>query len=183
MTALTPTRRPRRRPRRPGRARAHRRSGSACPWCTRSAPASACSAPCCVVGLVLVAIFLVTAAFAPLLAPYGYAQLSSRRRQLRLAAAARPPSTCWAPPSAATTCCPAPSGAPGPAFLVIVVAVVLSIFVGRRCSAWCPGYFGGWVDRVLVVDRRRALRVPVAAARHRGRHRRSAAGSRRCGAA
>ena len=26
------------------------------------------------------------------------------------------------------------------------------------------GYFGGWLDRVLVVDRRRDLRLPVAAA-------------------
>ena len=101
------------------------------------------------VGLVLTAIFLVTAAFAPLLAPYGYAQLSVDGVNF---GAQQPPSaehllgttvggydvlsrTIW--------------GA-RPAFLVIVIAVVLSSVVGILLGL-VSGYFGGWIDRVLVV--------------------------------
>jgi peptide/nickel transport system permease protein len=100
-------------------------------------------------GLVLMAIFVVTAVFAPLLAPYGYAQLSSGDVNF---GSQQPPSaehwlgttvggydvlsrTIW--------------GA-RPAALVIVVAVVLSIFLGVALGL-VSGYFGGWVDRVLVV--------------------------------
>ena len=83
-----------------------------------------------VAGLVLTGIFVLTAIFAPLLAPYGFDQLRDDDGAVRRAAAARPPSTCWAPPSAATTCSPGSSGAPRPRSLVIVVAVLLSIFLG-----------------------------------------------------
>ena len=102
-----------------------------------------------VIGIVLMLIFVITAAFAPLLAPYGYAQLSSGDVNF---GSQQPPSaehllgttvggydvlsrTIW--------------GA-RPAFLVIVVAVVLSIFAGVALGL-VSGYFGGWVDRVLVV--------------------------------
>ena len=122
-----------------------------------------------VTGLVLVAIFVVTAMFAPLLAPYGYSQLSVGDVNF---GSQQPPSaehwlgttvggydvlsrTIW--------------GA-RPAALVIVVAVVLSIFLGVAIGL-----------RVRVLrrlgrprarrDRGRAVRVPVAAARHRRRHR------------
>ena len=37
------------------------------------------------------------------------------------------------------------------ALLVIVVAVVAVDLRSACCSAWCRGYFGGWLDRVLVV--------------------------------
>ncbi|NUU16325.1 ABC transporter permease [Cellulomonas humilata] len=101
------------------------------------------------VGIVLTLVFLFVAAFAPLLAPYGYAQLSSGDVNF---GAQQPPSaehwlgttvggydvlsrTIW--------------GA-RPAFLVIVAAVVLSIFIGVIVGL-VSGYFGGWVDRVLVV--------------------------------
>ncbi len=102
-----------------------------------------------VIGLVLTVVFVLTAAFAPLLAPYGYSQLSSGDVNF---GSQQPPSaehllgttvggydvlsrTIW--------------GA-RPAFLVIVVAVVLSIFLGVALGL-VSGYFGGWVDRVLVV--------------------------------
>ncbi len=101
------------------------------------------------IGIVLTVVFLVTAAFAPLLAPYGYAQLSSGDVSF---GSQQPPSaehwlgttvggydvlsrTIW--------------GA-RPAFLVIVVAVALSIFAGVIVGL-VSGYFGGWIDRVLVV--------------------------------
>ncbi|MBO3083320.1 ABC transporter permease [Cellulomonas fengjieae] len=102
-----------------------------------------------VIGIVLTLVFIITAVFAPLLAPYGFSQLSSGDQSF---GAQQPPSaehwlgttvggydvlsrTIW--------------GA-RPALLVIIVAVVLSIFLGVALGL-VSGYFGGWVDRVLVV--------------------------------
>src|SRR5688572_9372608 len=102
-----------------------------------------------VTGLVLTGVFLLTALFAPLIAPYGYSQLSD-----------------------ATGSFPAQQAPGGKHFLgttvggydvfsrvvwgsqtavlVIVVAVVLSIFAGVILGL-VSGYLGGWLDRVLVV--------------------------------
>ncbi len=102
-----------------------------------------------VVGLVLTAIFVFTAIFAPLLAPYGYSEL---RDENGLFGATEPPSSAhllgttvggydvlsrliW--------------GA-RVAVLVIVIAVAASIVVGVLLGL-ISGYFGGWLDRVLVV--------------------------------
>ena len=102
-----------------------------------------------VAGLVLTAVFVLTAALAPLLAPYSWAQL---RGDAGLFGSQQPPSTqhllgttvggydvlsrvIWGSRTA---------------LLVIVVAVVLSLFAGVLLGL-LSGYFGGWVDRVLVV--------------------------------
>lgn len=102
-----------------------------------------------VAGLVICAIFVLTAAFAPLLAPYGYNQLSADGERF---GAQQPPSAehllgttvggydvlsrvIWGSQTA---------------LLVIVVAVVLSIFLGILLGL-LSGYLGGWLDRVLVV--------------------------------
>jgi peptide/nickel transport system permease protein len=100
-------------------------------------------------GLVICAIFVLAAAFAPVLAPYGFNQLSVDGERF---GAQQPPSAehllgttvggydvlsrvIWGSQTA---------------LLVIVVAVLLSIFVGILLGL-LSGYLGGWLDRVLVV--------------------------------
>ena len=102
-----------------------------------------------VAGLLMLGVFILTAIFAPLLAPYGFAQ---RRDEAGPFGAQQPPSlehpfgttvgsydvlsrTIWGTQTA---------------ILVIVVAVLLSIFIGVALGLY-SGYFGGWLDRVLVV--------------------------------
>jgi peptide/nickel transport system permease protein len=102
-----------------------------------------------VAGLVLTGVFVLAAIFAPLLAPYRYNQLSDAAGSF---GAQNPPSsahllgttvggydvlsrTIWASRTA---------------LYVIVVAVALSIFAGVLLGL-ISGYFGGWLDRVLVL--------------------------------
>src|SRR6476659_6806446 len=102
-----------------------------------------------VAGLVLTALFLLTAIFAPLLAPYGFNQLSDASGTF---GAQQPPSSehllgttvggydvlsrvLWGSRTA---------------LYVIVIALVLSLFLGVFLGL-VSGYFGGWVDRLLVV--------------------------------
>ncbi|MDQ1660485.1 MAG: peptide/nickel transport system permease protein [Blastococcus sp.] len=102
-----------------------------------------------IAGLVLTAVFLLTALIAPLLAPYGYSQLSDAAGTF---GAQQPPSSqhllgttvggydvlsrvIWGSRTA---------------LYVVVVAVVLSIFAGVLLGL-LSGYFGGWLDRVLVL--------------------------------
>lgn len=102
-----------------------------------------------VAGLVITTLFVLTAVLAPLVAPYGYSQLRG--------------------PDGVFGAQQAPSGAhlfgttvggydvlsrvlwgAQTALFVIVVAVLLSIFAGVFLGL-VSGYFGGWLDRVLVV--------------------------------
>src|SRR5690606_12446666 len=103
-----------------------------------------------IVGLVICALELLAAALAPLIAPYGYAQMayedgSRFGAQLALSAA-----HIWG-----TTVCGYDVfsrvvwGA-RTAVSVIVVAVVLSLFAGVALGL-ISGYIGGWLDRILVV--------------------------------
>ncbi|MGM0386201.1 MAG: ABC transporter permease [Actinomycetota bacterium] len=102
-----------------------------------------------VAGLVITGAFLLTAILAPVLAPYGPAQL---RDDDGLFGAQVPPGgehllgttvggydvlsrVIWGTRTA---------------LMVIIVAVLLSIFVGVLLGL-LSGYLGGWVDRVLVV--------------------------------
>lgn len=102
-----------------------------------------------VAGLVLTAAFLLTALLAPLIAPFGFAQISDAQGNFPTQ---EPPGgrfiwgttvggfdvfsrTLWGAQTAA---------------LVIVVAVVFSIFAGVFLGL-VSGYIGGWLDRVLVV--------------------------------
>jgi len=102
-----------------------------------------------VAGLVITTVFVLTAILAPLVAPYGYSQL---RGPDGVFGAQQPPSgthlfgttvggydvlsrVLWGAQTA---------------LFVIVVAVLLSIFAGVFLGL-VSGYFGGWLDRVLVV--------------------------------
>jgi len=102
-----------------------------------------------VAGLMITGMFVVTALLAPLLAPYGHAQL---RDADGIFGAQLPPGpkhllgttvggydvlsrVIWGTRTA---------------LMVIVVAVILSIFVGIVLGL-VSGYLGGWVDRTLVV--------------------------------
>ncbi|MEJ1192993.1 ABC transporter permease [Pseudarthrobacter sp. CCNWLW207] len=101
------------------------------------------------IGVVLCALFAVAAVFAPLLAPYGYAQISDDAGSFP--AQAEPGGkhllgttvggydvlsrVIWGSQTAAA---------------VIVAAVLMSIFLGVFLGL-VSGYFGGWLDRVLVV--------------------------------
>ncbi|WP_087874316.1 ABC transporter permease, partial [Arthrobacter globiformis] len=102
-----------------------------------------------VVGLVLTGTFLLTAIFAPLLAPYGYAQLSDADGSFPT----------QQPPGGKHLLGTTVGGydvlsrviwGSQTAILVILVAVVLSIFAGVILGL-VSGYLGGWLDRVLVV--------------------------------
>ena len=102
-----------------------------------------------VVGLAITGIFILTAILAPLLSPYGFSQL---RDDSGAFGAQQPPSgdhllgttvggydvlsrVIWGSQTAIT---------------VMIVAVVLSIFAGVALGL-VSGYFGGWLDRILVV--------------------------------
>src|SRR3954451_10962633 len=102
-----------------------------------------------VAGLVLMAVFVLTAVFAPLLAPYGYGQL--RDADGPFGAQQPPSSEHWLGTTVGgyDVLSRVIYGA-RTALLVIVVAVLLSIVAGVLLGL-VSGYFGGWVDRVLVV--------------------------------
>ncbi|HYH25315.1 MAG TPA: ABC transporter permease [Blastococcus sp.] len=102
-----------------------------------------------VAGLVLTGIFLLTALFAPLLAPYGYDQLRDSSG----------PFGAQQEPSAQHLLGTTVGGydvlsrviwGSRTALLVIVTAVLMSIVLGVLLGL-VSGYFGGWLDRVLVV--------------------------------
>jgi peptide/nickel transport system permease protein len=102
-----------------------------------------------VAGLVLSGVFLLTAVFAPLLAPYEYGQLRD----------AGGPFGAQQPPSADHLLGTTVGGydvlsrviwGSRTALYVIVVAVLMSILIGVLLGL-VSGYFGGWLDRVLVV--------------------------------
>jgi peptide/nickel transport system permease protein len=102
-----------------------------------------------IVGLTITGIFVLTAIFAPLIAPYGFAQLQDAHGDF---GAQDPPGgkhllgttvggydvlsrVIWGAQTA---------------LLAILVAVVLSVFLGIVLGV-VSGYIGGWLDRVLVV--------------------------------
>jgi ABC-type dipeptide/oligopeptide/nickel transport system permease subunit len=102
-----------------------------------------------VAGLILTGVFLLTAIFAPLLAPYEFNQLRDATGSF---GAQQPPSSehllgttvggydvlsrvIWGTRTA---------------LYVIVAAVLMSIVIGVLLGL-VAGYFGGWLDRVLVV--------------------------------
>ncbi|MGO1884002.1 MAG: ABC transporter permease [Citricoccus sp.] len=104
-----------------------------------------------IAGLALTLLFLLAAALAPLLAPYGYSQMVHPE-----SGAAFPTQ---APPSAEHPWGTTVGGfdvlsrvmwGTQTALAVIVAAVVMSLFLGVFLGL-VSGYLGGWVDRVLVV--------------------------------
>lgn len=102
-----------------------------------------------VAGLVLSGIFVVTAIFAPLLAPYEYNQL--RDPTGPFGAQQAPSAEHWLGTTVGGyDVLSRVIWGSRTALYVIVVAVVLSIFLGVFLGL-VSGYFGGWLDRVLVV--------------------------------
>jgi peptide/nickel transport system permease protein len=102
-----------------------------------------------VVGLVLTGVFLLTVLLAPLLAPYGFSQLSDADGNFPT----------QQPPGGKHLLGTTVGGydvlsrviwGTQTAFFVIVVAVALSIFAGVILGL-VSGYLGGWLDRILVV--------------------------------
>jgi peptide/nickel transport system permease protein len=102
-----------------------------------------------VAGLLMLLVFVLCAIFAPVLAPYGFAQRSDASGGF---GAQQPPSA--AHPFGTTV-----GGydvlsrviwGTQTAILVIIVAVLLAIFIGVALGLYA-GYFGGWLDRILVV--------------------------------
>jgi peptide/nickel transport system permease protein len=102
-----------------------------------------------VAGLLISAGFLFVAAFAPLLAPYGFAQLRDASGPF---GAQQPPSSqhWWGTTVGGFDVYSRVIYGARTALLVIVIALVLSLFLGVLLGL-VSGYFGGWVDRVLVV--------------------------------
>ncbi|SEA83001.1 ABC transporter permease [Leifsonia sp. 21MFCrub1.1] len=102
-----------------------------------------------VVGLVITALFILLSVFAPLIAPYGFAQLRADGMPF---GAQQPPSAAhiWGTTSGGYDVFSRVIWGTQTAILVIIVAVILSIFAGVLLGL-VSGYFGGWLDRVLVV--------------------------------
>ncbi|GAA1444059.1 ABC transporter permease [Leifsonia poae] len=102
-----------------------------------------------IAGLVITGIFILVAIFAPLIAPYGFAQLRNAQGPF---GAQEPPSPehIWGTTVGGYDVFSRVIWGAQTAVLVIIVAVVLSIFIGIAVGL-LSGYFGGWLDRVLVV--------------------------------
>lgn len=97
-----------------------------------------------IAGIVITAIFLLTAALAPLIAPYGYSQ--------QFDVAQDPPSAAhiWGTTAGSYDVFSRTIWGAQTAVLVVVIAVAMSLFIGVVLGL-VSGYFGGWLDRVLVV--------------------------------
>lgn len=97
-----------------------------------------------VAGIVLTLIFLLTAALAPLISPYGPTQ--------RFDLTQSPPSSAhlWGTTAGGYDVLSRTIWGAQTAVFVIVIAVALSIFIGVILGL-LSGYLGGWLDRILVV--------------------------------
>lgn len=102
-----------------------------------------------VVGLILTAVFLLTAIFAPLLAPYGYSQLSDADGGFPAQEAPGGKHPWGTTVGGYDVLSRVIWGAQTAAF-VVIVAVTMSIVVGVALGL-LSGYIGGWLDRILVV--------------------------------
>lgn len=102
-----------------------------------------------VAGLILTGIFLLSAALAPLIAPYGFSQIGDAHGNFPTQ---DPPSAqhIWGTTVSGFDVFSRVVWGAQTAVLVIVVAVILSIFLGVALGL-VSGYVGGWLDRILVV--------------------------------
>lgn len=101
-------------------------------------------------GLVISVVFLVVALFAPLIAPYGYAQMKGDDGVAFPTQAAPSAEHIWGTTVGGYDVFSRVVWGARTAVMAIIIAVVLSIFAGVLLGL-VSGYFGGWVDRVLVV--------------------------------
>ena len=103
-----------------------------------------------VAGLILTSLFVLTAIFAPLLAPYGFSQLRGDD-DVAFGALQEPSAAHWlGTTSGGYDVLSRLIWGARTAVYVIIVAVLASIVVGVALGL-IAGYFGGWLDRVLVV--------------------------------
>mgnify|MGYP000572693398 CR=1 FL=1 len=106
-----------------------------------------------ITGLVLTAFFLLVAIFAPLIAPYSYAQLKGADGVSFPAQAAPSSEHIWGTTAGGYDVFSRVVWGARTAVIAIVVAVLLSIFAGVLLGL-ISGYFGGWVDGLImrIVD-------------------------------
>ena len=103
-----------------------------------------------VTGLVLTAFFLIVAVFAPWIAPYGYAQIKDADGVAFPTQAPPSKAHIWGTTVGGFDVFSRTVWGARTAVIAIVGAVLLSIFAGVFLGL-VSGYFGGWIDRVLVV--------------------------------
>ncbi|TAP45575.1 ABC transporter permease [Arthrobacter sp. S39] len=101
------------------------------------------------IGVVLCGVFVLAAVFAPLLAPYGYSQISDDAGSFPAQAEPGGKHLLGTTVGGYDVLSRVVWGSQT-ALAVIVAAVVMSIFLGVFLGL-VSGYFGGWLDRVLVV--------------------------------
>ncbi|GAB3154070.1 ABC transporter permease [Microbacterium neimengense] len=102
-----------------------------------------------VTGLVITALFILTAALAPWIAPYGFAQRSVDGQDFGTLQAPNAVNLLGTTVSGFDVLSRTIWGAQT-ALLAIVCAIAFSIFLGVLVGL-LGGYFGGWLDRILVV--------------------------------
>jgi peptide/nickel transport system permease protein len=102
-----------------------------------------------VAGLVITALFILTAALAPWIAPYGFAQRSVDGQDFGTLQAPNATNLLGTTVSGFDVLSRTIWGAQT-ALLAIVCAIAFSIFLGVLVGL-LGGYFGGWLDRILVV--------------------------------
>jgi peptide/nickel transport system permease protein len=102
-----------------------------------------------VAGLVLFAVFILCAIFAPLLAPYGFAQRADASGTFGTQQPPSPEHLFGTTVGGYDVLSRVIYGSQT-AILVIIVAVTLSLFIGVALGLY-GGYFGGWLDKVMVV--------------------------------
>ncbi|MDR6198473.1 peptide/nickel transport system permease protein [Microbacterium sp. SORGH_AS428] len=102
-----------------------------------------------VTGLALTALFVLTAALAPWIAPYGFAQRSVDGQDFGTLQAPNAVNLLGTTVSGFDVLSRTIWGAQT-ALLAIVCAIAFSIFLGVLVGL-LGGYFGGWLDRILVV--------------------------------
>lgn len=100
-------------------------------------------------GLVLTGLFLLTTVLAPVIAPFGYAQLSDASGTFPAQQAPGGRHLLGTTVGGYDVFSRVIWGSQT-AVIVIVIAVAMSIFLGVALGL-ASGYFGGWLDRVLVV--------------------------------
>jgi len=101
-------------------------------------------------GLAICALFLLTAVFAPLIAPYEFNQLRDAAGDTFTPRQAPSAEHIWGTTIAGYDVFSRVLWGARTAFLVIVVSVVMSMFLGILLGL-VSGYIGGWIDRVLMV--------------------------------
>ena len=103
-----------------------------------------------IAGLVICVLVLLAAALAPLIAPYGYAQMAYEDGSRFGAQQAPSAAHIWGTTVGGYDVFSRVVWGARTAVSVIVVAVVLSLFAGVALGL-ISGYIGGWLDRILVV--------------------------------